>query len=46
MSELLKLADRGFKIDEEYLQKETDCFPLHDANNCQRTYDAILALKK
>ena len=46
MSELLKLADRGFKIDEEYLQKETDCFPLHDANNRERTYDAILALKK
>lgn len=36
-----KLADEGFKMPEQYLEKVNEFFPLHDTHNCERIFNAI-----
>ena len=42
---LSQAADRSFRNVPEYLQKETEFFPLYDTENCERNYIAIKNMK-
>ncbi len=42
---LSALAKNGFEMEEEYHKRLEAFFPLRDENNCERTYQALLALR-
>jgi len=44
--ELEKLAKRGLEIEKTYLEREKKFFPLWDAENCKRNYEAIKEICK
>lgn len=39
--EFEKIAKNGLQIEEEYLRREEEFFPLWDTENCKRNYEAI-----
>ena len=43
---LEKLAKRNLQIEETYLEREKEFFPLWDTENCKRNYEAIKSLEK
>lgn len=45
IAELTKIWDNSFKLDEFYAERVRKFFPLHDQNNCERIYQAILERK-
>ena len=44
LSELETLFESGMTVPSEYAKRIDGFFPLHDAKNCERTYDAIINL--
>ena len=43
--EFEKIVARKLRIEDKYLQREKDFFPLWDVNNCKRNFEAIKKLK-
>ena len=43
---LRRCAERDFTVEEEYLARLDAFFPIRDELNCERTYEAIAALRK
>lgn len=43
---LEKLVERDLQIEETYLEREKEFFPLWDTENCKRNYEAIKLLEK
>ena len=41
-TELIRMIKNNFEIEQMYLDRMRDFFPLHDKNNCQRIYDVIV----
>ena len=44
LSELETLFESGMTVPSEYAKRIDGFFQLHDAKNCERTYDAIINL--
>ena len=43
---LRRCAERGFTMEKDYLNRLDAFFPIRDERNCERTYEAITALRK
>ena len=43
---LMESFENGMEMQTEYAQRTERFFPLHDGNNCRRTFEAIARLKE
>lgn len=46
LDQLRACVQREFAVETQYRERAQHFFPLRDQNNCQRTYEAILSLKR
>jgi len=46
VTQLQKMINRNFTIEDNYRNKIDSFFTLHDRNNCERIYSAIISLKQ